>query len=336
MPTCPPGAVRKAKPTAPSLRLEIRVGPVDTGPGTDRPTAGRARGWALSLVVHGALVLSLACWYVAPRRSQAPVIETRLVGTELGVDEATSLTGGLNTEIQLVPAPDPAPGPAAPGVLDAGALKLDVPPPGGAALPSAGGGVDNPNPGAGRGDGSGLGRHGEGGESVNGVFVRSGDPQFTLLWDSEADLDLHVIEPGGAEIYCEDPKGRSGGELDVDNAKGFGPENVYWLRDVEGAAGPVKGPGPPGVYRWFVVYSGALGGMATPTHWKVRVQHAGKDSVVTGTLSALGERSREHTLLVNPGAPGTGKPAPGDRVTAADAVGTHPLGPLRRLSAHSE
>ena len=40
-------------------------------------------------------------------------------------------------------------------------------------------------------------------EKVQGVSVKIGDPQFTLIWDSDADLDLHVIEPGGSEIYWE-------------------------------------------------------------------------------------------------------------------------------------
>ena len=104
--------------------------------------------------------------------------------------------------------------------------------------------MNNPNPGAGDGDGFGLARFGQGGESVRGVAVKVGDPQFTLLWDTEVDLDLHVIEPGGKEIYWEDPKGTFGGELDVDNTKGFGPENIYWLHVVEGTGEKVKGPGP--------------------------------------------------------------------------------------------
>jgi len=50
-----------------------------------------------------------------------------------------------------------------------------------------------------------------------------GDPQFTLLWDTKADIDLHVIEPGGKEIFWNDPKGKFGGELDVDNIEGSAP-----------------------------------------------------------------------------------------------------------------
>ena len=122
--------------------------------------------------------------------------------------------------------------------------------------PAAAAAQPNDNPGAGDGDGFGLARFGEGGELIRGVAVKVGDPQFTLIWNTDGvDLDLHVLEPGGKEIYWEEPKGKQGGELDVDNTKGFGPENIYWLVESEGPGSEkVKGPGPPGTYKWFVVY----------------------------------------------------------------------------------
>jgi hypothetical protein len=167
-------------------------------------------------------------------------------------------------------------------------------------VPSAGGGRPNDNPGAGDGDGFGLARFGEGGELIRGVQVKVGDPQFTLIWDTnDVDLDLHVIEPGGKEIYWEDPQGNKGGELDVDNTKGFGPENIYWLEDPDGAHDEkVKGQGPPGVYKWFVVYWSGFGGIPRPTHWQVRVKHAGKVTVHHGKFKTLGEKSKIYTLKV--------------------------------------
>ena len=81
----------------------------------------------------------------------------------------------------------------------------------GAKNPSGGGGQANDNPGAGDGDGFGLARFGEGGELIRGVAVKVGDPQFTLIWNTDGvDLDLHVLEPGGKEIYWEEPKGTGG------------------------------------------------------------------------------------------------------------------------------
>lgn len=55
-----------------------------------------------------------------------------------------------------------------------------------------------------------------------------GDVQITLTWDNEADLDLHVFEPSGEEIYYINDVSATGGTLDVDDTDGFGPENIYW------------------------------------------------------------------------------------------------------------
>jgi hypothetical protein len=154
---------------------------------------------------------------------------------------------------------------------------------------ATGGAVNLPNPGAGgQGDGFGMAKFGHGTELVGGIGVKVGDPQFTLIWDSEADIDLHVIEPGGKEIYWEVPHGNKGGELDVDDIDGFGPENVYW----------VQGKGPPGLYKWFVHYYGGLAGRSVPTNWKVRVKHNGQVTVFKGKLNVIGAQSKPHTLTV--------------------------------------
>jgi hypothetical protein len=55
-----------------------------------------------------------------------------------------------------------------------------------------------------------------------------GDVQITLTWDNTADLDLHVIDPNGEEIYWDHQYSASNGVLDVDDINGYGPENVYW------------------------------------------------------------------------------------------------------------
>lgn len=72
-----------------------------------------------------------------------------------------------------------------------------------------------------------------------------GDLKITLLWDYDADMDLHVIEPDGTHIYYGNRRPtNSRGYLDVDNTRG-GPgaaENVYW--DTPN----------PGSYRVYVRY----------------------------------------------------------------------------------
>lgn len=61
----------------------------------------------------------------------------------------------------------------------------------------------------------------------------TGDVQITLRWESSADIDLHVFEPDGTEIYYSD-RGptATGGQLDVDSNVGCeqeaSVENVFW------------------------------------------------------------------------------------------------------------
>ena len=82
--------------------------------------------------------------------------------------------------------------------------------------------------------------------------------QVTLTWDNDADLDLHVVEPSGEEIWYEHTESATGGFLDVDDVDGEGPENVFWfvgapsgryvVRVVHfsgSAPGQLHGPGEP-------------------------------------------------------------------------------------------
>jgi hypothetical protein len=61
----------------------------------------------------------------------------------------------------------------------------------------------------------------------------TGDVQVTLRWTSSADIDLHVFEPDGTEIWFSEPgPTSSGGRLDVDSNVGCeqeaSVENVFW------------------------------------------------------------------------------------------------------------
>ncbi len=60
-----------------------------------------------------------------------------------------------------------------------------------------------------------------------------GDVTVTLVWETEDDLDLHLVEPSGEKIFYGYRLSNSGGELDVDkNAGGnlvTNPiENIYY------------------------------------------------------------------------------------------------------------
>ncbi len=316
MPADEPRVLRTTPPTAkPARDLVGVIAPVDPLAEDEVEerwfSRGMRRGLALSLVLHTLLLIGLACWYIERKMSQSAKFDSRLAGSERGVEDGLESLGGLNTTLTMPEAPTPSsdlPDPVLSSIkpLEVESIQPKVTSLIGSDRASAEGGMKNNNPGAGAGDGFGLARFGQGGETVRGVEVKVGDPQFTLIWDTDADLDLHVLEPGepgekeGKEIYWEEPKGRQGGELDVDNTKGFGPENIYWLRDDPSGGGKVKGPGPSGEYKWFVVYYGGFGGIAKPTNWKVRIKHEGAVTVVTGKFRALNERSRIHTLTVKP------------------------------------
>ena len=83
----------------------------------------------------------------------------------------------------------------------------------------------------------------------------------------------------------------------MDNTIGFGPENIYWLKQKPDGSKDL-GPGPPGEYKWYVHYYGGNHGVPVRTRWKVRVKHAGKVEVVQGTLNVPGSRSKVFTLKV--------------------------------------
>lgn len=59
----------------------------------------------------------------------------------------------------------------------------------------------------------------------------TGALKITLLWNFHADIDLHVKQPTGKEIYYKEKQDLStGGYLDVDNREGGdgAAENIFW------------------------------------------------------------------------------------------------------------
>lgn len=60
---------------------------------------------------------------------------------------------------------------------------------------------------------------------VQGNFSTS-SLRVQLGWDTYGtDVDLWVTEPSGEKVYYGNPRSRAGGELDVDDTDGYGPEN---------------------------------------------------------------------------------------------------------------
>jgi hypothetical protein len=285
-----------AKPAG--VRGHVETQDEERPPDATALTPSTMKGWASSLALHALLLLIFALWAFTPSSNSGKSFDTRLgfaeAGGGSGGDDGGALLGlaGLDEPLTMAPAP-PNSAEAKLMTLTLEDLSIDIDP----AQPNAktarrpqGGGVELANPGrGGAGDGFGTAKFGSGSENIGGVGVKVGDPQFTLLWDTQADIDLHVIEPGGTEIFWEHPHGNQGGELDVDDIDGFGPENVYW----------VQGQGPTGEYKWFVHYYGGLGGLNVPTRWKVRIKHKGEVTVFTGKLNSVGAKSKPHTLTVD-------------------------------------
>ena len=83
----------------------------------------------------------------------------------------------------------------------------------------------------------------------------TGDLVVSLLWQSVVDLDLHVIDPRGEEIYFENPRSLTGGLLEYEaNASCLTAtteplESIFWKADTA----------PSGDYQVIVDYYGTCG-----------------------------------------------------------------------------
>lgn len=117
----------------------------------------------------------------------------------------------------------------------------------------------------------------EDGSSYNGIALGTGDVQVSLTWDSTDDLDLHVVDPSGDEIFYGDPISSSGGELDVDSNAACDQtsttpvENVFWP----------DGGSPTGHYQVQVRLYQECGGDGATQDFSVTIRLGG---IVTDTF----------------------------------------------------
>ena len=117
------------------------------------------------------------------------------------------------------------------------------------------------------------------------VVLGTGDVQVTLRWAGDADLDLHVIDPNGEEIWFANTESASGGILDVDaNGACEGlehpVENVYWP----------TGVAPGGRYEVYVEYY-QLCGVSVPVDYEVTIRLDGEVADrIDAQISTVGER----------------------------------------------
>ena len=126
--------------------------------------------------------------------------------------------------------------------------------------------------------------------STTVTSVGTGDVQVTLSWDADSDVDVHVIDPAGEEIFYGHRRSASGGELDLDSNAGceidrIRNENITW---------PL-GRAPRGQYTVRVDYWDSCG--VQQTNYTVRIISQGINQIFTGSFVGTGDR----------GGPGSGR-----------------------------
>ena len=112
--------------------------------------------------------------------------------------------------------------------------------------------------------------------------VGTGDVQVTLSWDAESDVDLHVVDPNGDEVFFANRQVPSGGELDLDSNAGCSidsvrNENITWP----------EGSAPQGTYTVRVDYWSACSVAAT--NYTVLVNNGGNVEIFTGRFTGAGD-----------------------------------------------
>lgn len=131
--------------------------------------------------------------------------------------------------------------------------------------------------------------------NMKAVQVGNGKLQITLTWNSGADVDLHLEEPDGNIIYFANDRSRAGdGYLDVDDMDGFGPENIFYEKNVPNGRYTVK-------VNLFSAYFSDL-----PTSYTVKVKRDNHSETFNGTLYEDDETDEVTTFTMGSGSGGTG------------------------------
>lgn len=119
-------------------------------------------------------------------------------------------------------------------------------------------------------------------QHVQALPVGAGQVQVSVSWDRDSDVDLHVIDPNGEEIYWDHRGSASGGVLDLDSNADCEldhkrNENVTWKK------------APPGRYTVRVDYYRSCG--EPSSDYVVTVQVVGQPTqVFNGTFTGDGDQ----------------------------------------------
>lgn len=120
-------------------------------------------------------------------------------------------------------------------------------------------------------------------EDLDDLTDANGVIQIGLSWNTATDIDLHVIDPYGEEIFYSHPYSASGGYLDRDDTDGFGPENIYWTENI-----------PDGQYKVYLVYFSPSDGPVTDFTVRI-INGIGISETFTGSLGYF-NRNKVHIV----------------------------------------
>ena len=138
------------------------------------------------------------------------------------------------------------------------------------------------------------------------VPVGFSDVQVTVSWDSDADLDLHVADPNGDELFRRVRHTASGGVLDLIAGETCPAGGLAPLRNEHATWS--GGDPPPGLYEVRVTHDDSCD--ATETNYVVSVYNHGQVTTYSGTFTGPGEYSNRGTGTVITRFEVAGDPAP--------------------------
>jgi hypothetical protein len=135
------------------------------------------------------------------------------------------------------------------------------------------------------GDGSTLGAYSS--QNVRIISVGSGDVQVSVSWSDSSDVDLHVIDPNGDEIFYGQKSSPSGGNLDLDSNAACSRNSDNTFKSNENVVWPLGG-GAHGTYTVKLAYWSACG-VTAPTEYVITVAVVGSaPQFFTGSFTGPG------------------------------------------------
>jgi hypothetical protein len=118
-------------------------------------------------------------------------------------------------------------------------------------------------------------------QSLRVYRVGNGDVQISVSWTGASDVDLHVIDPNGEEVYFGNLTSASGGTLDLDSNAACSIDNV----NNENIVWPVGGA-PSGQYQVIVDYWSDCG--VARSDYVVTIQAEGQEpQIFSGSFVGL-------------------------------------------------